>query len=75
MNRLHRGGTIEVGKMADFILVDRNPLTAPLGTVHDMKVLRTYIEGELVYSAPFPPITKPLHFKIDTAKPGAKIRT
>jgi predicted amidohydrolase YtcJ len=52
MNRLDRGGTIEVGKMADFILVDRNPLTAPLGTLHETKVLRTYIEGELVYSAP-----------------------
>ena len=51
MNRLDRGGTIEVGKMADFILVDRNPLTAPLGTIHDTKVLKTYIEGELVYSA------------------------
>ena len=52
MNRLDRGGTIEIGKMADFILVDRNPLTAPLGTLHETKVLQTYIEGELVYSAP-----------------------
>jgi len=52
MNRLDRGGTIETGKMADFIVVDRNPLTAPLGTIHDTKVLQTYIEGELVYPAP-----------------------
>lgn len=51
MNRLDRGGTIEVGKAADLIIVDRNPLTAPLGTIHDTKVLQTYIEGELVFSA------------------------
>lgn len=48
--RLDRGGTIEVGKMADIIVIDRNPLTAPIGTVHDTQVLRTYIAGELVYT-------------------------
>lgn len=52
MNRLDRGGTIEVGKAADMIVVDRNPLAAPLGTIHDTKVLKTYIDGKLVYSAP-----------------------
>jgi len=51
MNRLDRSGTIEVGKEADVIIVDRNPLTAPLGTIHDTKVLKTYIDGELIYSA------------------------
>lgn len=50
MNRLDQGGTIEVGKAADMIVVDRNPLTAPLGTLHDTKVLQTYIAGELVYA-------------------------
>lgn len=52
MNQLDRSGTIEVGKAADMIIVDRNPLTAPLGRIHDTKVLKTYIDGELVYSAP-----------------------
>lgn len=51
MGRLDRGGTIEVGKMADMIIVDRNPLTAPVGTIHQTRVLRTYIAGEEVYVA------------------------
>lgn len=29
MGRLDRGGTIEPGKQADLIVIDRNPLTAP----------------------------------------------
>lgn len=51
MGRLDRGGTIEVGKLADFIVIDRNPLTAPLGEIHKTKVLMTFIAGEQVYSA------------------------
>jgi predicted amidohydrolase YtcJ len=51
MGRLDRGGTIEVGKIADFIIIDRNPLTAPLGDIHKTKVLKTFIAGEEVYSA------------------------
>ena len=51
MGRLDRGGTIEVGKQADVIIVDRNPLTAPVGTIHQTRVIRTYIAGELVWSS------------------------
>ena len=51
MGRLDRSGTLETGKMADMIIVDRNPLTVPIGELHDTKVLRTYIAGELVYDA------------------------
>ncbi|WP_225007079.1 MULTISPECIES: amidohydrolase [Novosphingobium] len=49
MGRLDRGGTIEVGKEADLIVLDRDPLTAPLGQIHDTRVLETYIGGERVY--------------------------
>ena len=52
LGRLDRGGTLESGKLADMIIVDRNPLTAPLGTLHDTHVLATYIEGAKVWSAP-----------------------
>lgn len=51
MGRLDRGGTIEVGKYADVILVDQNPLTVEAGKIHKTKVLKTYIRGEQVYSA------------------------
>ena len=33
------------------IVVDRNPLTTPVGQIHDTRVLATYIAGELVYAA------------------------
>ena len=52
LGRLDRGGTLEPGKLADMIIVDRNPLTAPIGSLHDLRVLATYIEGARVWSAP-----------------------
>ena len=51
MGRLDRSGTIEVGKLADLIIVDRNPLAVPVGEIHDTRVLATYIAGEKVYEA------------------------
>ena len=38
-------GSIEVGKKADFIVVDRNILTEPVDRIHDTKVLMTFFEG------------------------------
>ena len=50
MGRLDRGGTIEVGKYADLIIVDQNPLTVDAGAIHKTKVLKTFIRGEQVYA-------------------------
>lgn len=52
MGRLDKGGTLEPGKLADLIMLDRNPLTVPVGQIHDTKVLATWIAGEQVYAAP-----------------------
>lgn len=52
MGRLDRGGTLEPGKLADLIVLDRNPLTVPVGEIHDTRVLSTWIAGEQVYTAP-----------------------
>ena len=41
----HETGSIEVGKKADFIVVDRNILTEPVDRIHDTKVLMTFFEG------------------------------
>lgn len=42
-------GSIEVGKYADFILVDKNVLDCPVNEIHTAKVENVYFEGEQVY--------------------------
>ncbi len=47
-------GTLSVGKRADFVVVDRDPLTAPAEDLWKTRVLRTVIDGETVYEAGAP---------------------
>ncbi|MFD0620547.1 amidohydrolase [Paenibacillus sp. GCM10027629] len=42
-------GTLEVGKLADLIILDRNLLDVPADMIRDTKVLLTMIDGEIVY--------------------------
>lgn len=44
-------GSLENGKLADLIVVDRDLLTCPLEDLPQTKVLRTYLGGKLVYEA------------------------
>ena len=46
-----RIGSIEVGKLADFIVLDRNLFEMPIDEVADTTIWRTYFEGKLVYPA------------------------
>lgn len=39
-------GSLVPGMSADFIIVDRNPYTAPISTLHTMQVMLTFIGGE-----------------------------
>lgn len=43
-------GSIEVGKSADIVVLDRNPFEVPITDVGDSKVRQTWFEGKLVYS-------------------------
>lgn len=43
-------GSLEVGKYADFILTDQNVLTCPVTKIAETKVVKTFFEGEEVYS-------------------------
>jgi predicted amidohydrolase YtcJ len=42
-------GSLEVGKLADFIVVDRDVLTCPVQDVAGTRVLRTVVGGKTVY--------------------------
>jgi predicted amidohydrolase YtcJ len=44
-------GSLETGKSADLIVLDRNILTCPAEQISGTRVLRTYLEGKLVYEA------------------------
>lgn len=42
-------GSLEEGKLADFIVIDRDILRCPVDAIKDTQVLKTYLNGELVY--------------------------
>jgi predicted amidohydrolase YtcJ len=44
-------GSLEVGKLADFIVLDRNFFTIPENDIANIKVLQTVVGGRLVYHA------------------------
>jgi cytosine/adenosine deaminase-related metal-dependent hydrolase len=44
-------GSLEVGKRADLVVLDRDILTIDPETIEGTKVLATYLDGRLVYSA------------------------
>jgi predicted amidohydrolase YtcJ len=44
-------GSVEVGKFADLIVVDRNPLKIPAEDIANMHVLETLIGGQTVYES------------------------
>jgi predicted amidohydrolase YtcJ len=47
-------GSLEPGKLADFIVLDRDVLTCPLDQVKDVQVTATYLGGKPVYEGASP---------------------
>jgi len=45
-------GSLEAGKLADMIVLDRDPLKVPADQIAGTKVLATLVGGKVVYEAP-----------------------
>ena len=45
-------GSLEVGKLADMVVLERNLFEVPPSQISQVRVLRTFVEGEEVYTAP-----------------------
>ena len=43
-------GSIEEGKLADLVVLERDPLTAPEEALKDIRVDQTWVDGKLVYN-------------------------
>lgn len=42
-------GSIEPGKLADFVILDKDLMLVPANEIRDVKVLGTYIGGKKVF--------------------------
>ena len=45
-----RKGSLEVGKLADLVILDRNPLNVPVADIKDLRVVETIKEGDTVWT-------------------------
>ena len=48
----HRKGTIQVGKLADFVVLSANPMEVTEDRLSEIKVLQTIKEGVTIYRRP-----------------------
>ena len=52
MRQEDKTGSIEVGKLGDLIVLDRDIITASVSSISKTNVLLTLLEGETVFSSP-----------------------
>ena len=46
---LNKKGTLEKGKFADFVIIKENPLKIQSSQIHNIHILETWVNGQLVY--------------------------
>lgn len=44
-------GTLEVGKLADLVVLDRDYMTIPADEIRDLNSVLTMVDGRIVYEA------------------------
>jgi predicted amidohydrolase YtcJ len=54
MHQEDRLGSIEVGKQADIVILDRNLFEIPVTEINEAQVIMTLLDGEAVYSSTDP---------------------
>jgi predicted amidohydrolase YtcJ len=59
MGQRHLVGSIEAGKLADVLILDRNIFRIPVTQIHQTQVRTTLINGEVVYQAGSGPVRQP----------------
>jgi predicted amidohydrolase YtcJ len=47
----HDKGTLEPGKLADLVVLERDPCEVPPDDIRDIRVLRTIVGGQTVFDA------------------------
>jgi predicted amidohydrolase YtcJ len=47
----HEVGSLEAGKLADLVILDKDPRKVDLDTIKDIKVLETWMDGKQVFKA------------------------
>ncbi|MEY8840739.1 amidohydrolase family protein [Cribrihabitans sp. XS_ASV171] len=47
----HEVGSLEPGKLADLVILDKDPRTVDPDTIKDIKVMETWLDGRQVYAS------------------------